>query len=74
MLLNYLRTVREQIILGFKGVCTHCAPWAYSVSAGIKVDLPIPLRDISTRLSKHIVDCLSKVEKKHSEAMADWKR
>lgn len=56
-----------------------CTEPLFSVSAGIKVDLPRLLKDISTSLSKHIINCLSKVEEKkkttkkpkQSKVMAD---
>lgn len=44
-----------------------CTEPLFSVSAGIKVDLPRLLKDISTSLSKHIINCLSKVEEKKKQ-------
>lgn len=42
-----------------------CTKSLFSMSARIKVDLPKLLKDISTSLSKHIINCLSKRKKKN---------
>lgn len=49
-----------------RGLHALCTESLFSVSARIKVHLPRLLKDISTSLSKHIINCLSKVKKKQT--------